>query len=76
MTWYFKKIVCLIKMDWFTRALNLIVCFRLREDRAERYERLFKSRKRLEEDWFHALEMKKVERLRKDCVLEVQETSC
>ena len=54
-----KTIVCLIKMDWFTRALNSIVCYRLREDRAERYERLFKSRRRLEEDWFHALETKK-----------------
>ncbi len=33
--------------------------FRLREDRADRYEKLFKSRKHLEGEWFSALDAKK-----------------
>ena len=49
-------------------AFHTYFVARLREDRAERYERLFKSRKNLESEWIQAVEVKKAreaeERLR------------
>lgn len=42
-----------------TLLTSLLNLFRLLEDRASRYERLFKSRKNLESDWLVATESKK-----------------